>query len=79
MLALSWEVTLLCLLLFPILLVASSRGIRILDAPFDAIPVVNALWWHPVHNRDPEHAWMRSIFEEAAQGVAARLHAEADA
>ena len=49
-------------------------GIRILAAPFDATPVVNALWWHPVHSRDPEHAWMRSIFEEAARGVDARLH-----
>ena len=37
------------------------------SAPFDATPIVNALWWHPVHNRDPEHAWMRGIFEEAAR------------
>jgi len=44
-------------------------GIRILAAPFDATPVVNALWWHPVHSRDPEHAWMRSIFEEAARSL----------
>lgn len=53
-------------------------GIRILEAPFDATPVVNALWWHPVHNRDPEHAWMRGIFEEAAREVDARLHAKAE-
>ncbi|MGC5171928.1 LysR family transcriptional regulator [Micromonospora sp. DT81.3] len=49
-------------------------GIRVLPAPFDATPVVNALWWHPVHNRDPEHAWMRAIFQEAAALVAAGLH-----
>jgi LysR family nod box-dependent transcriptional activator len=53
-------------------------GIRILAAPFDATPVVNALWWHPVHSRDPEHAWMRSIFEEAARSVDARLHQSAE-
>jgi LysR family nod box-dependent transcriptional activator len=53
-------------------------GIRILAAPFDATPVVNALWWHPVHSRDPEHAWMRSIFEEAARSVDARLHRSAE-
>ena len=53
-------------------------GVRILAAPFDATPVVNALWWHPVHSRDPEHAWMRSIFEEAARGVDARLHRAAE-
>jgi DNA-binding transcriptional LysR family regulator len=49
-------------------------GIRILSAPFDATPVVNALWWHPVHNRDPEHAWMRSLFTEAARVVDSQLH-----
>ena len=41
----------------------------LLRAPFDATPIVNALWWHPVHDRDPEHAWMRSVFLEAAREV----------
>jgi DNA-binding transcriptional LysR family regulator len=54
-------------------LAAHVDGIRILPTPFDATPVVNALWWHPVHGRDPEHAWMRGIFAEAAQIVAAGL------
>ncbi|GAA1981246.1 LysR family transcriptional regulator [Microbacterium pumilum] len=49
-------------------------GIRILSAPFDATPIVNALWWHPVHNRDPEHAWMRGLFAEAARIVDTQLH-----
>ncbi|GAB2845064.1 LysR family transcriptional regulator [Microbacterium insulae] len=44
-------------------------GIRVLEPPFDATPVVNALWWHPVHGRDPEHAWMRGIFARAAEEV----------
>lgn len=44
-------------------------GIRILEPPFDATPTANALWWHPVHERDPEHAWMRSLFREAAREV----------
>jgi len=44
-------------------------GIRILAPPFDATPVVSALWWHPVHSRDPEHAWMRGLFEQAAKLV----------
>jgi DNA-binding transcriptional LysR family regulator len=47
----------------------SVPGVRTLTAPFDATPVVNALWWHPVHGRDPEHAWMRSIFERAAASL----------
>ncbi len=49
--------------------VARLGGIRILEPPFDATPTTNALWWHPVHDRDPEHAWMRSVFLEAAREV----------
>lgn len=44
-------------------------GIRVLEPPFDATPANNALWWHPVHDRDPEHLWMRSVFLEAARDV----------
>ncbi|MBU4464382.1 MAG: LysR family transcriptional regulator, partial [Actinobacteria bacterium] len=49
-------------------------GIRVMTLPFDATPLSNALWWHPVHNRDPEHAWMRALFEEAGRLVDAGAH-----
>ncbi|MEC3975475.1 LysR family transcriptional regulator [Amycolatopsis sp. H20-H5] len=35
-----------------------------LPCPFDAVPVVEALWWHPLHTHDPEHVWLRSVFAE---------------
>lgn len=41
-------------------------GLRVYEPPFDATPVLNALWWHPVHARDPEHEWMLQVFAEAA-------------
>lgn len=44
-------------------------GLRIVGLPFDATPLTNALWWHPVHGRDPEHAWMRELFIEAGRLV----------
>jgi len=44
-------------------------GIRLARLPFDATPLVNALWWHPVHGRDPEHAWMRELFVEAGRSL----------
>lgn len=50
-------------------------GVRVLPLPFDATPLVNALWWHPVHNHDSEHAWMRALFQEAAGIVAADIAA----
>src|SRR5699024_10186809 len=42
-------------------------GLQTLRPPFDAAPVANALWWHPIHANDPEHEWMRSIFAQAGQ------------
>jgi len=47
-----------------------AGGISLHEPPFDATPVLNALWWHPVNDRDPEHAWMRELFAEAAGRLA---------
>lgn len=44
-------------------------GIRVVRLPFDATPLVNALWWHPSHTRDLEHTWMRELFAEAGRLV----------
>jgi DNA-binding transcriptional LysR family regulator len=44
-----------------------SAGVREVSLPFEPTPLLNALWWHPVHSRDPEHAWMRDLFVEAGQ------------
>ena len=46
-----------------------GSGLRLLDCPFDAVPVQEALWWHPVHTHDAGHLWLR----ETASAVAARL------
>jgi LysR family transcriptional regulator, nod-box dependent transcriptional activator len=42
-----------------------QEGIRVLETPFVSTPIVNAIWWHPIHDRDPGHAWMRALFAEA--------------
>jgi len=57
----------------------SVGGVRVLEPPFDATPIHNAMWWHPVHRRDPEHEWLRTLAAEAAsgQGAEAALTAEA--
>jgi DNA-binding transcriptional LysR family regulator len=46
-----------------------DSGIRLLDCPFEAVPVQEALWWHPVHTHDAGHAWLR----EMAAAVAAKM------
>ncbi|HEX5300315.1 MAG TPA: LysR family transcriptional regulator [Streptosporangiaceae bacterium] len=46
-----------------------GSGVRLLDCPFDAVPVREALWWHPVHTHDAGHVWLR----ELASAVAAKI------
>jgi hypothetical protein len=46
-----------------------AAGVRLLPCPFDAGPVQEALWWHPVHTRDAGHIWLR----DTAVRVAATL------
>jgi DNA-binding transcriptional LysR family regulator len=50
-----------------------GSGIRLVECPFDAVPVQEALWWHPVHTHDAGHLWLR----QTAAAVAARLAAPA--
>ncbi|AEE47119.1 LysR family transcriptional regulator [Cellulomonas fimi] len=53
-------------------LVAEMRRghrLRTVPCPFDVIPLVEALWWHPSQQLEPGHAWLRSVVLEAARGV----------
>jgi hypothetical protein len=43
-----------------------STGVRALPPPFDAGPLVEAMWWHPVYDRDPEHEFFRDLVRRAA-------------
>jgi DNA-binding transcriptional LysR family regulator len=43
--------------------------VRALPCPYDAVTLAEALWWHPVHDRDPEHKWLRSVLVEAGQRI----------
>jgi DNA-binding transcriptional LysR family regulator len=44
----------------------TARGdVRVLDCPFDAVPLVQAMWWHPMNELDPAHIWLRALLVEA--------------
>lgn len=45
-------------------LVAAGPQFRILECPFEAVPLVEAFWWHPLHDDDPGHAWLRRCLGE---------------
>jgi DNA-binding transcriptional LysR family regulator len=46
-------------------------AVRVMDPPYEAVPLQEAMWWHPVHTHDAAHIWLR---ETAARvGAAAEL------
>jgi DNA-binding transcriptional LysR family regulator len=40
----------------------NDGSFRILELPFDSQPITIAMWWHPINEQDPGHAWMREMF-----------------
>lgn len=40
---------------------------RMLECPFDVVPLTETFWWNPVHERDPEHVWLRSLLPLAVE------------
>jgi DNA-binding transcriptional LysR family regulator len=47
-------------------LLPGDAGVRALPCPFEVGPLIDAMWWHPVYDRDPEHAWFRDLVARAA-------------
>jgi DNA-binding transcriptional LysR family regulator len=43
--------------------------VRVLPCPFEAVPVQEALWWHPVHTQDAAHIWLRETAARVAAGL----------
>ncbi|WP_369131191.1 LysR family transcriptional regulator [Modestobacter roseus] len=44
-----------------------NSGIRALPVPFDAGPLIETMWWHPVFDDDPEHSYLRDLVVRAAE------------
>lgn len=45
----------------------SLGGVRIIEAPFETVPLIEAFWWNAAHDHDPEHIWLRSMFALACE------------
>ncbi|MFF3315982.1 LysR family transcriptional regulator [Streptomyces sp. NPDC003035] len=56
-------------------LLAPTASVRVLEPPYEAVPLREALWWHPVHTHDAAHIWLR----ETAARVGRRLAQPEDA
>ncbi|MGW5863519.1 LysR family transcriptional regulator [Streptomyces sp. NPDC055239] len=55
-------------------LLAPVAPVRALAPPYEAVPLREALWWHPVHTHDAAHIWLR----ETAAEVGSRIRETAD-
>ncbi|MCZ4122356.1 LysR family transcriptional regulator [Streptomyces sp. H39-S7] len=49
-----------------------AYAVRILPCPFDAVPVAEALWWHPLHTQDAAHIWLRETAMKLGAQMARR-------
>jgi DNA-binding transcriptional LysR family regulator len=55
------------------LLARQLRGVapvRVLAPPYDAVPLQEAMWWHPVHTHDAGHSWLRDTAARVGATVA---------
>jgi DNA-binding transcriptional LysR family regulator len=50
---------------------APAAEVRILPCPFEPVPLIEALWWHPMYTRDAGHRWLRDVFVRAGKRLAA--------
>jgi LysR family transcriptional regulator, nod-box dependent transcriptional activator len=51
---------------------ACTQGdVRMVGLPQGTTPLIEAFWWHPSRTGDPEHAWMRSLIQDAARTLPA--------
>ena len=38
-----------------IVAIRADMSVRVLPCPFEVAPLVEAIWWHPMYDDDPEH------------------------
>ncbi|MGP3775484.1 LysR family transcriptional regulator [Streptomyces sp. SDT5-1] len=50
-------------------LTPADSGVAIAELPFELGDLLESLWWHPAHERDPAHAWLRRMASRAGRVV----------
>jgi DNA-binding transcriptional LysR family regulator len=43
--------------------------VRVMEPPYNAVPLQEALWWHPVHTHDAAHIWLRETAARVGEAV----------
>ena len=44
----------------------AGDAVRVVEPPFALGRITETMWWHPMHEHDPAHRWLRSVAVEAA-------------
>ena len=47
----------------------AASEIRMLEPPLELPRITEWLWWHPRHDLDPGHSWLRARFAEVAADI----------
>ena len=53
--------------------IPAELGLRVLPCPFEVGPLVEAIWWHPMYDDDPEHRYLRDLLVDLAARLPVRL------
>ncbi|MBA8826356.1 DNA-binding transcriptional LysR family regulator [Saccharopolyspora lacisalsi] len=51
--------------------IAPAAEVRLLECPFEVVPVKEAMRWHPTHRQDARHQWLRDIVARVGDQVTA--------
>ena len=43
--------------------------VRVMEPPYAAVPLQEALWWHPMHAHDAAHIWLRETAAKVGESV----------
>ncbi|KAA0940356.1 MULTISPECIES: LysR family transcriptional regulator [Streptomyces] len=50
-------------------LLAPIAPVRVVEPPYEAVSLQEALWWHPVHTHDAAHIWLRETAARVGAGL----------
>ncbi|MFD4031199.1 LysR family transcriptional regulator [Streptomyces sp. NPDC058637] len=51
-------------------LLAPLAAVRTVEPPYEAVPLREAMWWHPVHTHDAAHIWLRETTARVGRRMA---------
>ncbi|MGZ2222549.1 LysR family transcriptional regulator [Glutamicibacter nicotianae] len=51
---------------------AAATGTVVVPVPFGPVPLIETMFWHPAHNSDPSHGWLRYVLAQRDEPIPTR-------